>query len=144
MPSPPDDNPITSSFAASLGELEDDLLSLSGALTKDLAKALIQGKELDGLLQSLVLKHADRALDRSLAPVFDLVGSLGESLVGAVTGSLFGGGVGGLGGGTTSTGLASSVVNVSVNATDAASFRSSETQIASSLARAVARGQRGT
>ena len=35
-------------------------------------------------------------------------------------------------------------VNVSINATDAESFRRSETQVASALARAVARGQRGS
>lgn len=125
-----------------LAALEDDLTSATASLTSDLAKALIQGQELDGLLQELVLDQADRALNSALQPVYDLVGDAGASVVGAIVDPLLGG-IGGVFTGSTGAATTQSIYNVNVSTPDAESFRASETQVASSLSRAVTRGTRG-
>ena len=126
-----DDTPsdFTTGLREELGAMQADVTRLSGDVTRSLAKALVEGRELDGLLQKLVLAQADSALSKALAPAFDLVGSLGESLAGAAFGGLAGG--------------AANIFNVNVATQDVASFRSSESQLTASLARAVSRGQRG-
>lgn len=118
---------LTETLRQELEVLETDIQKLSGDITKQLAKALADGQALDDVLRRLILQKSDSALSSSMDAVYGLAGSLGESLVGAALGSLTGG----------------TVVNMNVTAQDAASFRASETQIASSLSRAVARGQRG-
>jgi hypothetical protein len=126
-----DDTPsdFTTGLREELGTMQADVTRMSGDVTRSLAKALVEGRELDGLLQKLVLAQADSALNKALAPAFDMVGSLGESLVGAAMGGLSGG--------------MANIFNVNVATQDAASFRSSEGQLTASLARAVSRGQRG-
>ena len=120
---------LTESLRAELSDLNSDVSRMAGDLTEGLAKALVQGKELDGLLQRLVLREADRALTKAMNPAYDLLGGLAENVVGAAMGGL-----------TTS---AATIFNINVATPDAASFRGSETQLTASLSRAVARGQRG-
>lgn len=120
---------FTTGLREELSDLQADVTSLSGELTKSLAKALVEGRELDGLLQSLILQHSNSALSSAMGEAYNLVGSLGESLVGAAIGGVTGG--------------AANIFNVNVATPDANSFRGSETQLTASLARAVSRGQRG-
>lgn len=120
---------FTTSLRAELSDLQADVSAMTGDLTANLAKALIESKELDGLLQKLVLAQADSTLNKATGAAFDLVGSLGESLMSAALGGLSGG--------------AANIFNVNVATHDVASFRNSETQLAASLSRAVSRGQRG-
>jgi hypothetical protein len=120
---------FTTGLREELSDLQADVTSLSGEITKSLAEALVEGKELDGLLQSLILTHSNSALSSAMGEAYNLVGSLGESLVGAAIGGLTSG--------------AANIFNVNVATPDAASFRGSETQLTASLARAVSRGQRG-
>lgn len=133
---------FTATLRAELGELESDVSSMAGAITKDLAKALVNGQELDGLLGKLILRQADSALNQALSPVYSMVGSLGENLVGSLVGGLSQS-LGSLGGSAPPTSSApANIFNVQVAAQDPASFRNSETQLAASLSRAVARGSR--
>ncbi len=125
----PEPSDFTTGLREELSDLQADVTSLSGEITKSLAEALIEGKELDGLLQSLILSHSNSALSSAMGSAYDLVSSLGESLVGAAIGGVTGG--------------AANIFNVNVATPDAASFRGSETQLTASLARAVTRGQRG-
>lgn len=124
-----DPTSFTGGLREELSDLQSSVGRVSSQLAKELAQAVIDGKELDGLLQKLVLQQSDRAASSAMNSVFDLAGSLGEGLVGSVVGGLTGG--------------ASNIFNVNVASPNPASFRSSETQLASSLARAVSRGQRG-
>ncbi|MGD1885770.1 MAG: hypothetical protein ACFB01_01300 [Cohaesibacteraceae bacterium] len=121
---------LTETLRQELETLETDVQKLSGDISKELAKALADGQALDDVLRKLVVSQSNSALSSSVDAVYGLAGSLGESLVGAALGGI----TGRLTGGT--------VVNMNVTAQDAASFSASETQIASSLSRAVARGNR--
>ncbi|MEM6711467.1 MAG: hypothetical protein AAF590_04225 [Pseudomonadota bacterium] len=120
---------LTTGLRGELELLQDNVSKMTGGLTQELAKALIHGKELDGLLQKFILSQANSALNSATNDAFGLLGGAAESLVGHA--------LGGIGG------AAANIFNVSINANDPASFRNSETQIAASLSRAVARGQRG-
>ncbi|MFK7793291.1 MAG: hypothetical protein AB8B88_11555 [Devosiaceae bacterium] len=124
---------LTTGLRAELSDLQSDVSHMSGELTKGLAQALVEGRELDGLLQKMILAQADSAMNKAVGSAYDLVGSLGESLVGAALGGLSGGLSGG----------AANIFNVNVASPSPASFRNSETQLAASLSRAVSRGQRG-
>jgi hypothetical protein len=128
---------LSAELRTELGQLEGDILDMSGTITRQLAKAIIEGRELDNILSRLVLAQADSAMNSALGEVYSLVGNLGQSVVGAVMGGITGG-TAGAGSGSP----AANIFNVSVTAQDAASFRNSETQLASSLSRAVARGNR--
>lgn len=128
---------LSAELRTELGQLEGDILDMSGTITRQLAKAIIEGRELDNILSRLVLAQADSAMNSAMGEVYSLVGNLGQSVVGAVMGGITGG-TAGVGSGSP----AANIFNVSVTAQDAASFRNSETQLASSLSRAVARGNR--
>lgn len=120
---------FTTGLRDELSDLQADVTSLSGELTKSLARALVEGDKLDGLLQRLILAQSNSALNSAMGEAYSLVGSLGESLVGAAIGGVTGG--------------AANIFNVNVATPDATSFQGSETQLMASLARAVSRGQRG-
>jgi len=120
---------FTTGLREELSGLQADVTSLSGELAKSLTKALVEGRELDGLLQRLIFSHSNTTFSSAMDDVYGLVGSLGESLVGAAIGGV--------------TGSAANIFNVNVATPDATSFRGSETQLTASLARAVSRGQRG-
>lgn len=132
---------LSATLRSELSLLEGDVLDMSNTITRQLAKAIIEGQELDTLLSSLVLAQADRAMNSAMGDVYSLVGNLGESVMGAVMGGITGSLGGGFGGSSAGTGTAN-IFNVNVAAQDVASFRNSETQLASSLSRAVARGNR--
>jgi hypothetical protein len=120
---------FTTGLREELSDLQTDVTSLSGELTKSLARALVEGDKLDGLLQQLILTQSNSALNQALGEAYNLVGSLGEGLVGAAIGGV--------------TGSAANIFNVNVATPDARSFQGSETQLTASLARVVSRGQRG-
>ncbi len=120
---------LTDSLHEELADLRQDLTNLSGELAEDLARAIVNGKELDGLLQALILRQSNSILSSSMDQAFGLVGDVGASVVGSALGAITDG--------------VSNIFNVNVAAPNPASFRSSETQLAASLSRAVARGQRG-
>ncbi|MFN3171527.1 MAG: hypothetical protein ACE37E_12660 [Hyphomicrobiales bacterium] len=120
---------FTTGLREELSDLQADVTSLSGDLTRSLTKALVEGQELDGLLQQLILSQSNSALTQAMDSAYGLVGSLGESLIGAAIGGV--------------TGTAANIFNVNVATPDATSFRGSETQLTASLSRAVSRGQRG-
>ena len=113
---------------------------MSGSITESLAKAIVKGEELDGLLASLILKQSDSILNKSLDPLYGLVSSGASSLTGELL-NIAGGalssltGIGAPAQGTT--------VNMTVHATDAGSFRQSETQLASQAHRVFSRAGRG-
>lgn len=117
-----------------------------------ISQAITKGNSFEKTLQSIGLKLAEIALKSALAPV--------EKSISGFVGSIFSTGVGNLGSSIAGTNPLSSpslghqpvsslppasvpsiVFNVQTN--DAASFRKSETQVSSMLARAVGRGQRG-
>lgn len=131
---------LSAELRTELSQLEGEILDMSGTITRQLARAIIEGRELDNILSRLVLAQADSAMNSAMGEVYSLVGGLGQSLVGAVMGGITGG-FGGFGG-PSGTPAAANIFNVSVTSPDAASFRNSETQLASSLSRAVARGNR--
>lgn len=128
---------LSATLRSELSLLESDVLDMSNTITKQLAQAIVEGQELDNILSNLVLAQADSTMNSAIGEVYSLVGNLGESVVGAVVGSLSGGFGGSSAGASTA-----NIFNVNVAAQDATSFRNSETQLASSLSRAVARGNR--
>lgn len=132
---------LSAELRTELSQLEGEILDMSGTITRQLARAIIEGRELDNILSRLVLAQADSAMNSALGDVYSLVGNLGQSVVGAVMGGLTGGITGGFGGPSAAPSTPN-IFNVSVTSPDAASFRNSETQLASSLSRAVARGNR--
>lgn len=128
---------LSATLRSELSLLESDVLDMSNTITKQLAQAIVEGQELDNILSNLVLAQADSTMNSAIGEVYSLVGNLGESIIGAVVGSV----TGGLGGSSAGNSTAN-IFNVNVATQDAASFRNSETQLASSLSRAVARGNR--
>lgn len=129
---------LSVTLRSELGQLESDVLDMSNTITRQLAKAIIEGQELDNILSNLILAQADSTMNSAMGEVYSLIGNLGESVVGAVAGGI----TGSFGGGSTGSSTAN-IFNVNVATQDAASFRNSETQLASSLSRAVAHGNRG-
>ena len=132
-------------------------------VTRSFAAAIIQGRKLSDVLKGLALSLAGQALSSALKPLGGLVGSILPFANGGIVNSptLFPlrGGAGLMGeagaeaimplarGGDGKLGVRMSggqAVNVTVNIStpDAASFRQSQSQIASAITRAVSRGQR--
>ena len=138
---------------AELRELEGLADSFGRAMTTAFRQSVIEGKELEDVLRSLVLNLSSRALNQALAPIGQGIGSLlSGGLNGLFRNARFGerasiesgipiGGAGrGEGRGVANRGLH---VVFNVSTPDAQSFRRSEAEIAAMLARAVGRGQRG-
>ena len=132
-------------------------------ITRSFASAIIHGRKLSDVLKGLALSLAGQALSSALKPLGGLVGNILPFANGGVVGSptLFPlrGGAGLMGeagaeaimplarGGDGKLGVRMSggqAVNVTVNIStpDAASFRQSQSQVASLITRAVSRGQR--
>lgn len=132
-------------------------------ITRSFASAIIHGRKLSDVLKGLALSLAGQALSSALKPLGGLVGSILPFANGGIVNSptLFPlrGGAGLMGeagaeaimplarGGDGKLGVRMSggqAVNVTVNIStpDAASFRQSQSQVASVIARAVSRGQR--
>ena len=132
-------------------------------ITRSFAAAIIQGRKLSDVLKGLALSLAGQALSSALKPLGGLVGSILPFANGGIVNSptLFPlrGGAGLMGeagaeaimplarGGDGKLGVRMSggqAVNVTVNIStpDAASFRQSQSQVASLITRAVSRGQR--
>ena len=132
-------------------------------ITRSFASAIIHGRKLSDVLKGLALSLAGQALSSALKPLGGLVGSILPFANGGIVNSptLFPlrGGAGLMGeagaeaimplarGGDGKLGVRMSggqAVNVTVNIStpDAASFRQSQSQVASLITRAVSRGQR--
>lgn len=132
-------------------------------ITRSFASAIIHGRKLSDVLKGLALSLAGQALSSALKPLGGLVGSILPFANGGIVNSptLFPlrGGAGLMGeagaeaimplarGGDGKLGVRTSggqAVNVTVNIStpDAASFRQSQSQVASVITRAVSRGQR--
>ncbi|MDX3927439.1 MAG: phage tail tape measure protein [Shinella sp.] len=152
-------------------DLEARSRSFGAALTGALRSATADGKGLDDVLKGLALRMSDIALSAGLRPLQGLIGTGVSNVIGGITPFAKGGvvsaptyfgtgsglGVMGEAGaeailplkrgpdgslGVAAGGGAGTQVVFNVNATDAASFRRSEGQIAAMLTRAVGRGQR--
>jgi phage-related minor tail protein len=141
-------------------------------IVRSFAGAIIQGRKLSDVLKGLALSLAGQALSSALRPLGNLAGGLLGQLAGSAVKPFASGGIvnsptlfplrGGAGlmgeagaeaimplarGGDGKLGVrmnGGGGVNVTVNIStpDAASFRQSQSQVASVVARAVARGQR--
>ncbi len=136
-------------------------------MVRSFAGAIIHGRKLSDVLKSLALSLAGQALSSALGPLGSLVGGLvgkvqpfasggivnsptlfpmrgGTGLMGEAGAEaimpLARGGDGKLG--VRMNGAGSTHVTVNISTPDAASFRQSQSQVASVVARAVARGQR--
>jgi hypothetical protein len=140
MPENPHDT--VSSLALDTARLRSDMAGLNHladtfgqTITRSFAGAIIEGRKLSDVFKGLALSLAGQALSSALKPL----GSIAGNVLGGVTSI------------ASSPSAASPVVpaahaplNVTVNIAtpDAASFRQSQSQVASVVARAVARGQR--
>jgi len=179
----------TSTFDTALADMEKRSRSFGSALTTSLTSAALQGRNLDGVLQSLALRLSDIALSAGLKPLESLIGNAATGLVGSLGTALgfakggvpagvtpfadggvvakptffpTGGGLGvmgeagseailplarrsdgSLGVAASGAGMSAAPVVINVSTPDASSFRKSESQITTMLARAVARGRRG-
>ena len=141
-------------------------------ITRSFASAIIQGRKLSDVLKGLALSLAGQALSSALKPLGGLLGQVFASAKGNVVTPFAGGGIvnsptlfplrGGAGlmgeagaeaimplarGGDGKLGVRMNgkgavTVTVNIATPDAASFRQSQSQIASVITRAVSRGQR--
>jgi hypothetical protein len=107
-------------------------------IVRSFAGAIIQGRKLSDVLKGLALSLAGQALSSALKPLGniagDVLGGLASSPVlaaGAARSSV-----------SAPAAPALSNVTINISTPDAASFRQSQSQVASVVARAVARGQR--
>ena len=123
--------------------LRDRAAAMSGSITESLARAIVKGKELDGLLAKLVLDQSNAILTQSLDPLYGLVRSGASSLTGELLNIAGGALSGAMGIGEAPGAAQAATVNILVNATDVGSFLQSETQMASQLYRVMGRKGRG-
>lgn len=72
---------------ATLRSLEGAARSFSTVLAGGLKSAVVEGRALDEVLKGMVLRLSAQVLSRSLAPLGQLLGGLGGSLLGAVAGT---------------------------------------------------------
>ncbi len=120
-----------SGFEAAMADMSRSTEQFGASFARTMRQAVVSGRDLEDTLRALALRMSANALDRAFAPVEQAVGSLFGSLFSPP--AMGGGGNGG---------AAATSVIFNVAAADAASFRKSENQISSMLARAVSRGQR--
>jgi hypothetical protein len=130
-----------SSLALETARLRSDMAGLNHladtfgqTITRAFAGAIIGGRKLSDVFKGLALSLAGQALSSALKPL----GSIAGDMLGGITN-------------ITSPSAASPVVpaaraaahvTINIATPDAASFRQSQSQVASVVARAVARGQR--
>jgi hypothetical protein len=104
------------------------------AFSRSMRDAVLSGRDLDDTLRGLALRFSALALNEAFRPLDNLVGSLVSGLAAPL---------GGQGAGTAFAAGSPSNVIFNVQTPDAASFSRSQGQIATMLARVVARGGRG-
>jgi hypothetical protein len=130
-----------SSLSLDTARLRSDMAGLNHladtfgqTITRSFAGAIIEGRKLSDVFKGLALSLAGQALSSALKPL----GSIAGDMLGGITN-------------ITSPSAASPVVTaaraaahvtINIATPDAASFRQSQSQVASVVARAVARGQR--
>jgi hypothetical protein len=133
--------------AAALAELEGLADGFGRAMTSAFRQAVVDGKRLEDVLKSIALSLSGRALSAALTPIGQGIGEAigGMFDMGAVARGAAQGG-GGAGSASQSVWPGSAPVHVTFNVTtpDAQSFRRAEAEVSAMLARAVARGRRGT
>jgi hypothetical protein len=134
-----------STFSLETARLRNDMAGLNHlaegfgqTIVRSFAGAIIQGRKLSDVLKGLALSLAGQALSSALKPLGniagDVLGGLASSPVlaaGAARSSV-----------SAPAAPALSNVTINISTPDAASFRQSQSQVASVVARAVARGQR--
>jgi phage-related minor tail protein len=136
-------------------------------LVTSLAGAVIHGRKLSDVFRSLALSMANRALSSALQPLGNLVGNLLQNITPFAAGGVVnspmvfpmrqGSGLMGEAGpeaimplqrgsdgklGIRQSGVSGPNITINISTPDAQSFRSSQSQVASMIARAVAQGQR--
>jgi phage-related minor tail protein len=128
-------------------DLESRSRAFGSAVTTALEGAVLDGHGLADVLRDIATRFSAIALDAGLQPLQNSLTSVFSSLTGALAGSLST-----PGGSATATAAqaspasaqnAATQVYFNVQATDAESFRRSESQINTMLTRAVGRGRRG-
>jgi hypothetical protein len=121
-----------SGFERAMADISASTKSFAGTFASSMAQAALSGRDLDDALRAVALRIASLSLERALAPLEGLIAS---GLAGAVSPQ------------TAAAPLQpqqrSMSLVMNVQASDAASFRKSEAQISTLLARAVSRGRRG-
>jgi phage-related minor tail protein len=128
-------------------DLEARSRSFGSAVTTALEGAVLDGNSLSEVLRDIATRFSAIALDAGLQPLQNSLTSVFSGLTGALAGSLAPTGGNAI---TTpaqappaSSQGAATQVYFNVQATDAESFRRSESQINAMLTRAVSRGRRG-
>jgi hypothetical protein len=121
-----------SGFDAAMRSISQSTESFARLFASSMSAAVISGRDFDDTLRSIAMRASALALSQAFRPLEELAGRLVSGAVSGVSGD---GGAG--------AGMRGSTINFNVQANDAASFRKSEGQIATMLARAVARGGRG-
>jgi hypothetical protein len=121
-----------SGFDAAMRSISQSTESFARLFASSMSAAVISGRDFDDTLRSIAMRASALSLSQAFRPLEDLAGRL-----------VSGGFPGGSGEGGAGSGVRGSTINFNVQANDAASFRKSESQIATMLARAVARGGRG-
>ena len=148
-------------LTSQMARLDTITAQFGRSLSRALSSGIIQGKGFDEILRGLGERLIDISLKAAFKPlesgISGLLGGLVRGVTGLFTGGTFGSSsmLSGLFAGTGTSGGsmfgnaadtfasgAGVTVNMSVNTPDADSFRRSEAQISSALARAVSRGQR--
>lgn len=147
------------SLSTRLSRLDDITQQFGKSLSRALATGIAQGKSFDTILQTLGQKLIEISLRAAFKPLESALTGSFSSLFSGLTNGLTGGftGTGGLfgdmfgSGGTAEAPLfgatarnagAGVSITMNVSTPDADSFRRSESQVSSALARAVVRGQR--
>lgn len=159
-------------FRNQMDEIDRSAQNISRSLVSGLKSALVDGKSLESVFKQIALSASSRLLNSALQPLEKAAGSFFDSIIpfakGGVVSSpaLFGmghgiaglmgeagaeailplarGSDGRLGVKSAENGQTSMpVVQITVNAQDAESFRRSEAQVSAMVARAVGRGRRG-
>ncbi len=111
--------------------------SFGQKLVTSLAGAVIHGRKLSDVFQSLALSLSNQALSAALRPLGSLAGDAISSALAPIAGAALGS--------SSAAGYrarAPAGVTVNISTPDIQSFRQSQGQVASSIARAVAKGQR--
>jgi hypothetical protein len=111
--------------------------SFGQKLVTSLAGAVIHGRSLSDVFRSLALSLSNQALSAALRPLGNLAGDAISTVMAPIAGAAFGNTAA-----ASKRARASPDVTVNISTPDIQSFRQSQGQVASSIARAVAKGQR--
>ncbi|MBL4731181.1 MAG: hypothetical protein JKY82_01035 [Rhizobiaceae bacterium] len=130
----------TSGFKDALKDMNGLTRDFGRIFTSTMKTAVVSGATLEDSLRSIALKISGLALNKALAPLETMIGSFVGNLTNAALGSTAAAS-GPIGIGLQSN-QAPANISFHVNTADAASFKHSEGQISSLLARTVSRGQR--